>query len=105
MPRHIRKPWLEADDEKVRTLAPEEAAKATGRTIAAVHQRRYLLGVSKPTPMRPWTKRDRDIAKSMAPALAAKKIRRSVDSIKTCRHNMGVATLVAKWTPKEDRIL
>jgi hypothetical protein len=40
--------WTVAEDELVRTLPPREAAERTGRTLAAVYQRRHLLGVGLP---------------------------------------------------------
>jgi hypothetical protein len=37
--------WTEAEDELVRTLPPAEAARRTGRTLAAVYVRRGALGL------------------------------------------------------------
>lgn len=37
--------WTEAEDELVRTLRPAEAARATGRTLGAVYNRRQELKV------------------------------------------------------------
>jgi hypothetical protein len=37
--------WTAAEDEWVRTLSPKEAARRTGRPLAAVYQRRYRLRV------------------------------------------------------------
>jgi hypothetical protein len=39
----VRWPWTEKEDQLVRTLAPVEAARRTGRTLAAVYQRRFAL--------------------------------------------------------------
>jgi hypothetical protein len=35
--------WTNAEDKAVRTLAPAEAATATGRTLQAVYTRRFVL--------------------------------------------------------------
>jgi hypothetical protein len=53
--RHGRRPalhdradsggWTAEELDLVRTLRPEEAARRTGRSLRAVYQRRYLLGV------------------------------------------------------------
>jgi hypothetical protein len=40
--------WTPAEDERVRTLPPAEAAERTGRTLRAVLTRRHLLGVRRP---------------------------------------------------------
>jgi hypothetical protein len=40
--------WTPAEDERVRALPPAEAAERTGRTLPAVYQRRYHLGVGLP---------------------------------------------------------
>jgi hypothetical protein len=42
----VPKFWTAVEDEAVRTLAPEEAARRTGRTVHAVHHRRRVLGVA-----------------------------------------------------------
>ena len=38
--------WTAPEDELVRTLPPEEAARRTGRTLSAVYTRRRTLGVA-----------------------------------------------------------
>jgi hypothetical protein len=38
-------PWTAGEDELVRTLPAEEAARRTGRSLQAVYKRRYRLGV------------------------------------------------------------
>jgi hypothetical protein len=45
---HGRVPWTPAEDELARALPPAEAAARTGRTLPAVYQRRYQLGVGLP---------------------------------------------------------
>jgi hypothetical protein len=37
--------WTRKEDELVRTLAPAEVVRRTGRTLTAVYNRRSLLGV------------------------------------------------------------
>jgi hypothetical protein len=37
--------WSPAEDELLRALPPREAARWTGRSLAAVHQRRHVLGI------------------------------------------------------------
>jgi hypothetical protein len=39
--------WTAAEDDLVRTLPAKEAAQRTGRTLAAVYQRRHVLGVAR----------------------------------------------------------
>jgi hypothetical protein len=39
-------PWTPNEDELVRTLAPDEAARKTGRSLLAVYKRRFRLGVT-----------------------------------------------------------
>ena len=46
--RRGRFSWAPAEDELVRALPPAEAAARTGRTLPAVYQRRYYLGVGRP---------------------------------------------------------
>jgi hypothetical protein len=43
--RRRSQPWTPEEDELVRTLPPAEAARRTGRSLAAVYQRRHVLGV------------------------------------------------------------
>jgi hypothetical protein len=40
--------WTPAEDELVRALPPAAAAARAGRTLPAVYQRRYYLGVGRP---------------------------------------------------------
>jgi hypothetical protein len=42
-PTDQRRTWTAAEDKAVRTLTPGEAAAATGRTLAAVYARRFVL--------------------------------------------------------------
>jgi hypothetical protein len=49
---HSGRPWTSDEDELVRALPPAEAARRTGRTPAAVYQRRHTLGL-RPARHRP----------------------------------------------------
>jgi hypothetical protein len=40
------RPWTPGEDKLVRTLPPAEAARRTGRSVRAVYQGRFALGVS-----------------------------------------------------------
>ena len=40
-----QRPWTTEEDELVRSLPPEEAARRAGRDLLAVHLRRYELGL------------------------------------------------------------
>jgi hypothetical protein len=40
------RPWTPEEDEQVRALPPQEAARRTRRNVLSVHVRRYELGVS-----------------------------------------------------------
>jgi hypothetical protein len=42
--------WSAAEDELVRTMTPQEAARRTGRTVVAVWSRRAKLGVNRAGP-------------------------------------------------------
>jgi hypothetical protein len=42
--------WKPEEDEAVRTLPPEEAARRTGRSVHAVHHRRATLGIAGRAP-------------------------------------------------------
>jgi hypothetical protein len=44
-PPKAGRPWTPREDELVRTLRPPEAARRTGRTLAAVWSRRRLLAL------------------------------------------------------------
>jgi hypothetical protein len=46
-----RCPWTADEDALVRQLSPTEAARRTGRSVQAVYNRRYVLGIS---PVRRW---------------------------------------------------
>ena len=50
---HGRASWAPAEDGLVRALPPAEAAGRTGRTLPAVYQRRYQLGVGLPPRLAP----------------------------------------------------
>jgi hypothetical protein len=41
------RPWTSEDDALVRALPPREAARRTARTLAAVYERRRVLGVAR----------------------------------------------------------
>jgi hypothetical protein len=43
--REARQPWTAREDELVRGLPPAEAARRTGRSLRAVYQRRFVLGI------------------------------------------------------------
>jgi hypothetical protein len=43
----VTRRWTEAEDELVRTLSPEVAARATKRSLKAVHHRRARLGLPR----------------------------------------------------------
>jgi hypothetical protein len=43
--------WTPTEDEPLRALPPAEAARRTGRNLAAVYQRRHVLGIG---PVRRW---------------------------------------------------
>jgi hypothetical protein len=44
-PHNAGPPWTVEEDEAVRTLPPQEAARRTGRTLRAVYARRRQLGL------------------------------------------------------------
>jgi hypothetical protein len=46
--REGRGRWTTGEDGLVRALPPKEAAERTRRSLPAVYQRRYLLGVARP---------------------------------------------------------
>jgi hypothetical protein len=82
------RPWTEADDRLVWTLAPPEAARRLGRTLSAVYQRRAKLGAE--SVKRPWTAAEDRLIMRMPPAVASRYIRRSEDAIDQRRRKLGL---------------
>ena len=90
MPRPYRR-WTAAEDESVRTRPPAEAARQTGRPLAAVYGRRHRLHAA--TGKRPWTAAE-DVALLQFPAgVAARRLGRTLDSVKIRRWRLGLTNL------------
>jgi hypothetical protein len=83
-----RRRWTAAEDELVRTLLPDEAAARTGRTVAAVHQRRWLLSVADEH--RSWTEAEDRLLAKLPTEQAARYLRRSPMAMKLRRRKLGL---------------
>jgi hypothetical protein len=81
--------WSDADDELVRTLPPTEAAHRTGWTLAAIHQRRYVLETD--SLKRRWSEAEDRLLAKLPPDQAARYLKRSPDSIRSRRAFHGLA--------------
>jgi hypothetical protein len=86
----IRPPWLNPawstrEDRIVRNKPPKEAAKVTGRTLAAVYARRSILGATWH-----WTPKLDQIVRTKSPSEAVKLTRKSLQAIYTRRSQLGV---------------
>jgi hypothetical protein len=77
-PRHRRGHWTPEDDALVRTLPPAEATRRTGRTIAAVYERRRGLGVA---PAGRWTPAEDDLARTLPVEEAAERTGRTLRAV------------------------
>ena len=87
-PRHGRRHWTPGDDALVRALPPAEAARRTGRTIAAVYERWRGLGVA---PARRWTPAEDDLVRTLWAEEAAERTGRTLAAVYARRRALGVA--------------
>ena len=99
------RPWTRADDDRVRTLPPVEAAAATGRTLAAVYRRRCRLGLSAPKGERAWSPTEDQVVRTLPPQAASAATGRSVSAVYARRVALGVTAPRPPWTPAEDRLV
>jgi len=83
------RPWTAAEDESIRTLPPDVAARKVGRTVRAVHQRRYTLAATDSR--RRWTAAEDRLLAKLPPAVAAKYLHRTPDSLRARRRKLGWA--------------
>jgi hypothetical protein len=100
-----RRPWTPADDDRVRTLPPVQAAAATGRTLAAVYRRRCRLGLSAPKGDRAWTPAEDRLVRTLPPHAASAATGRSVSAVYARRVALGLTAPRPPWTPAEDRLI
>ena len=87
-PRHGRRHWTPGDDALVRALPPAEAARRTGRTVAAVYERRRGLGLA---PARRWTPAEDDLVRTLWAEEAAQRTGRTLAAVYQRRYVLGVA--------------
>jgi hypothetical protein len=90
-PPHGRS-WTVEEDALVRSLAPREVAKVTGRSMASVWQRRGVLGLPdgrKSRAKRQWTAQEDALIRSLSPKEVARVTGRSLNMIYRRRQELG----------------
>jgi hypothetical protein len=99
------RPWTPEHDRLVRELPPEEAAKATRRTLVAIYRRRKRLGLTTPRHKRDWTPAEDRAVRKLPPREAAEALGRSLPSVYFRRHLLGLGGRgpLRRWTGAEDR--
>ena len=70
--------WTDGEDELVRALPPADAARRTGRTLAAVYARRFALGCAG---RHLWTPDEDQLARTLPAAEAARRTGRTIEAV------------------------
>jgi hypothetical protein len=86
-------PWRPEEDELLRALPPEEAARRTGRSLRAVYRRRHQLGLpglrTGPRP-RAWTGKEDKLVRALPAAAVAQRTGRSLSAVYARRRELGM---------------
>jgi hypothetical protein len=82
------RPWTPADDHLVLTLPPSEAARQTGRTLAAVYIHRCKLKAADLK--RPWSPAEDRLLMRLPPAMAQLYIKRTPMAMTQRRRALGL---------------
>jgi hypothetical protein len=82
-------PWTPEEDELVRALPPEEAARRTGRSPRAVYGRRNVLGLAHAAAR--WTPAEDDLARTLPAKEVAERTGRTLKAVYGRRRDLGVA--------------
>ena len=82
------RPWTPEEDELVRALPPGEAARRTGRSLRAVYDRRYALGLAYAGG---WTPEEDEQVRTLPAKGAAERTGRTLVAVYLRRQALGVA--------------
>ena len=82
------RPWTPEEDGLVWALPPGEAARRTGRSLRAVYDRRYALGLAYAGG---WTPEEDELVRTLPPKEAAQRTGRTVVAVYERRRTLGVA--------------
>ena len=91
-------PWTARDEKIVRTQSAKKSAKATGRTLAAIYQRRKRL-LTAPHVSRRWTPDEDAMVRQLPAREAAQATNRTLASVQMRRFVLGIKGANVQQTP------